>query len=219
MHFDWFDFAHHKFAQYKQKGFSLILILVGILILMGVAGGAYYFGRQTLSLRGVSETSDVAILPTLSPAPSITESTSSADMANWKTYITSQYGFSIKYPDNWETYNYGSKPEDEPIEPSGERFFRPIGQTAAEISLEISPRESTRLDLIEDTIKNYSWDNKTVEKVSVGGVDITKVTGSQTGKKNIAVAFQKGNNIFKIQTLGNYADILEQMLSTFKFIP
>src|SRR3989344_2337715 len=82
----------------KQKGQLTILVLVGILILVGVAGGAYFLEKQTLSLRG-SEGS-AAILPTSSPTPSITESTPSADMKDWKTYKNPDLKYELKYPDS-----------------------------------------------------------------------------------------------------------------------
>jgi len=95
----------------KQKGQMQVLILIGIIIILGIAGVAYYLGRQTLSLRGASETSNVprgkagvAILPALSPAPSVSESTGSADMANWKTYTDRTNTFQIKIPFEWHFY-------------------------------------------------------------------------------------------------------------------
>jgi len=46
MYFGWFDYTHHRYAQYKQKGVTPVLILVGILVIIAVAGGAYYFGKE-----------------------------------------------------------------------------------------------------------------------------------------------------------------------------
>lgn len=65
-----------------QRGFSPILILVGILIIVAVTGGAFYFGRQTTKPQFISN-------PEVSPSP--------AETANWKTY-TSSFGYSFKYP-------------------------------------------------------------------------------------------------------------------------
>lgn len=80
-----------------QKGFSIIwiiLVLVGILILVVVAVGSYYFGK----MKGVYdlETSLGSI-----PKPS-TSTPIPSETANWKTYTDNTFGFSFKYPANWK---------------------------------------------------------------------------------------------------------------------
>ncbi|MBI2330215.1 hypothetical protein HYU94_02410 [Candidatus Daviesbacteria bacterium] len=64
----------------KQKGFTLILVIIGILVLAAVAGGAYYFGKSQISQ------------PTITPASSPDET------ANWKTYTNTEYGYLVRYP-------------------------------------------------------------------------------------------------------------------------
>ncbi len=82
----------------KQRGFSAILILVGVLIMAAVAGGAYYFGRQTVSNPQpqnpvvVSQTPQPTSVSQATPIPSPDQTT------NWKTYTNTKYGYSFKYP-------------------------------------------------------------------------------------------------------------------------
>lgn len=64
-----------------QKGQAPVLILVGILIIIAVAGGAYYFGKSQ------------------TPKPTTTFD----EIANWKTYTNKEYGYSFKAPPDWET--------------------------------------------------------------------------------------------------------------------
>lgn len=64
---------YFNYAQYKQKGFALVLILIGVLIIAGIAGGAYYSERS------------------FSPKPTmIPQNTSFPNKVNetdtWKTY-------------------------------------------------------------------------------------------------------------------------------------
>lgn len=54
MQFDWFDSARHKYTQYKQKGFVPILLLIGIMVVMVIVGGAYYFGKLPIKPTGNS---------------------------------------------------------------------------------------------------------------------------------------------------------------------
>lgn len=72
-----------------QKGFAPILILVGILVALALAGGVYFFGKsQVAKLQNpvvVSQT------PQATPTPSST----SDETASWKTYTNTKYGYSI----------------------------------------------------------------------------------------------------------------------------
>lgn len=84
----------------KQKGSAVIFILIGILVIAGVAGGAYYLGTKK----------PVTVIPTQTPVvtsqtpqPTIASQTTSIPdaTANWNTYTNTQYGISFKYPDTW----------------------------------------------------------------------------------------------------------------------
>jgi len=74
-----------------HNGFSLPMILLGILIIIAVAGGAYYLG----TLKNKPQTQNpVVTSQTVPPSPSpISDLT-----ANWKTYINTAYGYQISYP-------------------------------------------------------------------------------------------------------------------------
>lgn len=80
----------------KQKGFVPTLILLGIVLAVMIAGGAYYLGVHKSST------------PVSSPTPVVNSQTpqaitvpSPAETANWKTYSGKFYSF--KYPSNWQT--------------------------------------------------------------------------------------------------------------------
>lgn len=76
-----------------QKGQALILVIVGLLVLVAVAGGAYYFRK--VSNRPASSTSQYPSQP--SPTPQATSVPS-----DWKTYQNSQYKISFQYPSDLE---------------------------------------------------------------------------------------------------------------------
>ena len=106
MYFDWFDYTHHKYAQYKQKGFVSFLLIV--LVLVGAAVAGYlYLGKNFSQFS----------LPT--PKTLITPTPSSSDpTANWKTYTNKEIGISFKYPSEWgelETREELCLPEGGPV--------------------------------------------------------------------------------------------------------
>lgn len=70
-----------------QRGFFEILVLA-LVIIAAVAGGAYYFGTQKGSIPFVSKSS-----PTPSPSADPT--------SNWKTYTNTKFNYSLKYPTDW----------------------------------------------------------------------------------------------------------------------
>lgn len=74
-----------------QKGQGLILVLIGILVIMVVASGAFYLGRST-ARQPQSKSSFVTSSSQQTPSPIVDET------ANWKTYTNTKIGFKIKYP-------------------------------------------------------------------------------------------------------------------------
>ena len=213
-----------------QRGNTAILIIVGILVLVGVAGGAYFLGRQTLSLRGVSETSNAAILPTSSPAPNVSPVSSDADeTANWKTYTNINGNYSIKFPSNW--YSEEVKDKDIPV-------------------FKLSPSPSGLHDYTQ-VITIYVLDNPknlTVEEFNLEGVTIigpggetsklqytytSVIVGGLEGKRNTdmpgqfehdTVFIKKDKKIYGINWIKGPGESIplttfNQILSTFKFLP
>lgn len=85
---------HFGFAQCKQKGFAPVLILVGILVLGMVAGGAYYFGKSQVSKPQPQN----PVIASQIPQPVSSPSASPDETASWKTYTNNNFTFSIKYP-------------------------------------------------------------------------------------------------------------------------
>lgn len=76
----------------KQLGFIPILII--LLITAGLFG-AYYL-EKTNKPQSVQQTHQQVTQPT--PTASVSESTSSGEIANWKTYTNSKFGYSFQYP-------------------------------------------------------------------------------------------------------------------------
>lgn len=75
-----------------QKGFSNIFLVISLLVI-ALIGGAIYFGKVNLPR------TQTAVNPEQQVAKSTVDET-----ANWKTYTSTKYGFSVKYPPELENY-------------------------------------------------------------------------------------------------------------------
>lgn len=80
-------------------------IFLGIIfvIFLSIIGGAYLIGRNSVykELNPTSPAIPPADPDTYNPSPT-PASSPSADMSNWKTYTNGKFGFTFKYPNNWQ---------------------------------------------------------------------------------------------------------------------
>ncbi|MCL4365813.1 hypothetical protein M1437_01135 [Patescibacteria group bacterium] len=82
----------------KQRGFTPILILVGVVIVGGLLGGAYFFGKSQVAK---PQTQNQVVSQTPLPVVSTKPASSSDETANWKTYSNNDLSF--KYPSGWSS--------------------------------------------------------------------------------------------------------------------
>ncbi|MBI2020732.1 hypothetical protein HYS94_04985 [Candidatus Daviesbacteria bacterium] len=76
-----------------QKGFAPLLIIVGILVVGLIAGGAYYLGS-------------VGAPKPQTPVVNQTPQPTADETANWKTYTNENLEFTIKYPSDWTVHEF-----------------------------------------------------------------------------------------------------------------
>lgn len=174
-----------------QKGLVPIIILLGILILVGVAGGAYYLGYS-----GKSEPTKVVsqLQPTSQPT-SVQQATTSADISNWKTYNDDRYNFTFQYPENLTTEK-GVLPQKITVYGSPREGVKEI----AYFSVLITPINQFK----QDDIKNFApFDFKNIQKDDQTFTILTY--SAQYGGAP------------SLETQNWAKDIFNQILSTFKF--
>lgn len=93
-----------------QKGQTVVLVLVGIVVLAAVSGGAYYLINPRLSR---PQTQNPVVSPASKPVttsqPISTSQSASAldETANWKTYTNDKFKISFKYPVFYTITEYG----------------------------------------------------------------------------------------------------------------
>lgn len=99
-----------------QKGQTLILLLIGALILTGVASGAYYLGtKKPATLQDTVSKQNPVILPSTSPQsnnkPTPDTKPQNNETTNWKTYTSAKNKFYFNYPGDKEVLIYSDNPD------------------------------------------------------------------------------------------------------------
>ena len=203
-----------------QKGFSVILVLISVLVLVGIVGGAYFLLPKTQTK------TTQQIVPPITPQPTPTPN----QTANWKTYTNTKYGYSIKYPNTW----YVIFPGNDGAESINLKSF----QESA-----ISQQEQHSLSLGKDkimiTLGFYGQINNSqplLEWLKSNGKYVSNMTGVPQSVENSIIAnkpvlkmnyqtgpfyvFSNGKNVFYVYFTpenSNLTSIFDQILSTFKF--
>lgn len=204
-----------------QKGFAPILILVGILVIIGIAGGAYYLGKSQNS-QPKSQSQVVSQTPTPSPNANLVPN-ASAETANWKTYINDTYAFQIKYPEKFNLNENIRK----------ENFYDNLVSISYQNTKIISIRAIYDIDIYENT----KTQDVAIREVVDSGFKYNITTALISGYNSTITILEKSqpldNLSLKFHTIATIAhpkknlfieissslnkEELDQILSTFKF--
>lgn len=207
---------------------KLAKYLIGLVILGAVGYGIYYLKTQKSNVKSQNDNSKVKNVetpttPVATPTP-ITQqpiaTTTPDPTADWKTYENKDYGFSFKYPRDWE-YNVVSNKQVE-LNKIGKRLVVE-GSDMYTIGLFISNGMEDSIDglytdLIADTPKEaQATINKSViNSYSVVIVDTYLQIQTYFLKNKISYSFV----IPKVMSTSEFNEsksIYDQILSTFKF--
>ncbi len=104
-HFDPTQCEHFGSAQCKQKGFAPLFIIIAILIITGIAGGAYYFGLiskdkqpQQQNKNQISQSSPLVVTESVVPSPTpTTDKNTFSPPKEWKKFISNAFKLSFYY--------------------------------------------------------------------------------------------------------------------------
>lgn len=225
-----------------QKGFARIIIILGIVLLLGIVGGAYYFGKLSIrpSANPKACTEEAKICsngssvgrtgPNCEFSPCPTANLDSV-VANWKVYTNTKYNFSFQYPPDYKinetNISVNSKLESSAIILSVE----PTNFTGSYVTEDPGIYFIvTRVD--KNTIIRNRFDKSTgYEFIKVGSYEAAVknilITSTYTGELPVGykakqVYIKKDDLIYEIES-GNIHDpdsiikIFDQVISTFKF--
>lgn len=190
----------------SQKGFSVIYILVGILIIAGIAGGAYYFGKSQSNKPTAITQSPTPVItfqtPQLTPSPV-------DETANWKTYTEGNY--SVKYPLNYQV--------KEQKQDGWVQFYMPKTPSS-----EQDYWQEEFMVWIKDTSETNACNKKVngypdAKCIKVNGIDLLNWVHSPQEIGPLAFTYTAIHNgkEYEISFLKVKAEKKDQILSTFKF--
>ncbi len=83
----------------NKRGFAPILILLAAVVVLAVVGGVWYWGSHRSNATNSTPKQTVVDAPaSLSDSGATTNSLAETSIAEWKTYINNQHGYTIQYP-------------------------------------------------------------------------------------------------------------------------
>lgn len=202
----------------KQKGFIPILII--LLIVAAIGGYLIYSGKINLSQKQVAQTLK-------SDASSVL--VGDAETVNWKMYTNTQYGYSIKYPDNWYIKDMTKILNSPQILNS--QYFNNLEQVdfknyTVHLTLDsIISMEEVKRKGGGDAGMAYSADIKTEQ---LYGREIVKSERTNSAvdekgewevtNKSYGVYIPVGQNVLILNGDIKYKAVIEKILSTFNFL-
>src|SRR3990167_1294388 len=215
-----------------MRGFAPILVILLIVVLASMAAGGYYF----VKLSKPAEVQPVYQTPASPSSVSATpESSSSADMANWKTYTNLEHKFSMNYPDN-KKIEIGKERNSCRETVVGENlFFYPVeyvddpqsthfqGELIINIAVLDNPDNLTPEAYLE---KECPWRlskervalKQNIEVAGINGLLIDDTIGAYQIATRVIIP--KGNKLYYIDGQSyrdNQNSLFKNILTTFKF--
>lgn len=182
-----------------QKGFGLIAIIIGIVILLAVGTGVgYLVGKKPVEPGVAPAPSQPKIAEIVQEIPAVKDET-----ADWKIYRNEKYGFELKYPADFEKYT----------ETSVKVFFRQKSNPRVTFNVYVNPYVG---------FEGYA-EYKSSKQVVVDGIS-SKIGFRKSNDNQLFIStwINQGGNGYKIYTFA-YGDeqaiekLFLSILSTFKF--
>lgn len=223
-----------------QRGFVPIIILVSLLIIAGIAGGAYYLGKQASPkpspapvVTSPASRGEQTPQSTSSPTPGETVYTEAARSANWKTFKDEKFNFQVNHPLDAEiirpNFNtIGDTPSDviikfnydkkclENLNKDGK--IECLGDTVDVFV--ISNASKTAQQIAEEDKKNLHDERCIVNTTNLGTPNIiaSELTGCLISGSSFYYLGGTDRHIFKIGISENNDATTKQILSSFKFL-
>lgn len=184
----------------KNKGFIGIGLIIAIVLgIAVVGGGAYYLGKN----KGENNIIKENPIDNLSPKD--------VSIANWKTYTNKEYGFELKYPNDWKFSTSFS---------NADGFFFTENKSQNGFTLAVLPKgEFDHGYSGEPFISDTQIDGKNVKESKWNDSTSYQFTDSTTPSTWIKCGLDLKNcNRIEIQGYDQSdLELIDQILATFKF--
>ncbi|MDO8551463.1 MAG: PsbP-related protein [bacterium] len=176
--------------QDSNKGFTSIILILFILVAVGI-GGWYFLNQSSFK----------SLITTTTPTPTHDPT------ANWKTYTNTKYGYSIKYPKDWDVQEF------------------PAVDAYLEVTSFNPDKVTDRLTAIIVTVSSNPYEKELsgyegAAIVKVGDFTAREETGGAppgSTDVHLRVVAPLGTKSIVFESNTGYEKIFDQVLSTFKF--
>lgn len=217
------ELVKQKGLPVHQAGLAPIVIIILIAILS--VGGYLLYSQQTRPTPPPQNPAVTPPAPQATPAPSPTPD----ETTNWKTYTSTKYNFSFKYPETWIDVGSGGDPTLE-TSISNEGKSAPLAGTNKHVFLMIQSNQGTKLAQCFATNLSKT-DSKSTSDVIMSGypakkysVDSSPPAGELAYATIYTTLYQNRCYILEFLSLSKEArnsnmSTSDQILSTFKFLP
>jgi hypothetical protein len=183
----------------KEKGIStligIIIIVVAALVLFGGVFAYQYFVKSQI--------------PNPNDQSNLNSQNSNTEIADWKTYTNSEYGFEIKYPDEWGPPQEGTKND-----------FLTFGKQGIFIELHNydyvfenfvnSEFQNKKSKTVKSAIDDFNVSNLKGKKIKYYYDDQTDIYVYLPFSKYVAIVFSDA-------AITTQENIFDKIISTFKF--
>ncbi|PJE68787.1 hypothetical protein COU96_02965 [Candidatus Shapirobacteria bacterium CG10_big_fil_rev_8_21_14_0_10_38_14] len=196
-------------------------IVIAGLILLGLAVANWW-----VFVFNPQPPAPIPAVPTVMPTPELLVTPTPDATADWQIYTDRQYGFSIKYPQNWEIEKTNPNPPDLAVKVYPERW---AGQqlpwaTSANIIVDSSSQAKDEFGKLKNKEKRTILDNE-VEEIVFAGNNCLEVTSKlpDAGGFGPQILCLKSNLVYQLQVFSLYPpkkekELAEQILLTFSFL-
>lgn len=199
---------------------KVLLSILGVIVVLGLIGGAYYLGTQQNA--NVVSYQKTAVVPTtpISVAPTNVATPTADPTATWKVYSDASNGLSIKYPTDWG-YDTALLATLKTVV---------FGQGNYKIPLQTEARPpvalTTKGEQYDVVIKRTYWDNQKQQTASFAGLTGVYISGTNT-QQGPGQGFSGGEYILNKNGIAielsynvingiDYGSIAQQMIQTLK---
>jgi hypothetical protein len=194
----------------RQKSFIPIIIVI-ILAIAGIVG-AYYFGSKKTNIIPVPSETPSAVATNTPTQTDPTVKSTTDPTVEWKTYISSKYGFSFRYPDGYKV--------EERV--PGFMVIALLKEAVPQGGISIEARMQKPYDSLRSAEEYIKSALEISQEIKINNWQVYLGTGKEGMTKGIkfrqAIApFDTG--VIEAETIetSSYAEIFDQILSTFKF--